>query len=316
MLIFYPRAFSACKAYRKYPSSQTKYFCSHICSNRETVTFFIKGTAIALTVTLVIVFNVETIVYPIRKLRFSFSQAAKAKMAESSSIFPFAWKKTMDRINRDEKQDVLHENEPPRPPQSKLVYLLFLVVYLLVEYPAQRIALASESLRIIDFQDVNQVFAALSRLTFALILLPIFVASWIIIAIWTLVPLAIQDVVIVSGWIRKDFQKRIAKGKEQSQPKETERKSDEKWNEHNTEPESIPKRPRSSPHESNSRKQSRIFTPQERLKEKQSQDRQDRERRLQKQVSLMVNPPEMMDYVVWRRIRERHRPTNEHGSKV
>lgn len=108
--------------------------------------FFVRATAIALTVTLVVVFNAKTIANPIQQLRFSISQQAREKMGESSNVFPFTWRKTLDQLNRDEKQEVIHENEHPKLPRSNLIYLLFLVVYLLVEYPAHRIALAYESL--------------------------------------------------------------------------------------------------------------------------------------------------------------------------
>jgi len=94
------------------------------------VVFFVRATAIALTVTLVVVFNAKTIAHPIQQSRFSISQQAREKMGESSNVFPFTWRKTLDQLNRDEKQEVMHDNGPPKPPRSNLIYLLFLVVYI------------------------------------------------------------------------------------------------------------------------------------------------------------------------------------------
>ena len=313
----YHRAFSACKACRKYYSSRIERFSSCVHSNHDTIIIFIKATAIALTVTLVIVFNVETIIYPIRRLRFTMSQQARQKMAESSSIFPVAWKKSLEKINRDEKQDVSHDNEPPRPPRSKLIYLLFLVVYLLVEYPAKRITLAYESLTNINFQDNHQLFLTIGRILYATILLPVFVPSWVVVALWTLIPLAMQDVVIVSGWIWAKYQKRYIKRLKQGQPEESERGVDVQHNEQSKEKEIGPGRLRSPPHvEKSNPEGNRFLTTQDRLREKQTKDRQDRNEQLQKQVSLIINPPMMMDHFVWSRLRARHRSRDDGGTQV
>ena len=276
-------------------------------STHETIVFFVRATAIALAITLLIVFNANTIAYPIRRLRYNISQRAREKMEESSNVFPIAWRKTLDRINNDEKQDVLHDNEPPRPPRSKIIYLLFLVVFVLVEYPAQRIALAYESLRRLDVQDMHQLFKALSRLLIAIALIPVFVPVWLILAIWTLVPLAILDVYNFSSWIWTTFRTRIAKRYDQDRPaKQPERGFDEKREERESGPSRRPWSPR--PHEEKSgRKENRVSTPPNRLSERDLQGREDREKRLRKQVSLLINPPEMMDRTVFRKLRQRQR---------
>lgn len=235
-------------------------------------------------------------------------------MVESSSIFPVAWKKSLERINTDEKQDVSHDNEPPRPPRSKLIYLLFLVVYLLVEYPAKRIALAYESLTIIDFRDPRYVFCTFGRILFATILLPIFVPSWVIVAFWTLIPLAVQDIVIVSGWKWADIQKRLGKRPDHGQSAESKHGVDVQRHEQSKERETGSGRPRSPPDvEKSNTEGNRFPRPQERLRKKQVKTRQDRNERLQKQVSLLINPPEMMDHLVWSRLRARHRSTDDGG---
>ncbi len=128
-------------------------------------------------------------------------------MGESSNVFPFTWRKTLDQLNRDEKQEVIHDNEPPKPPRSNLIYLLFLVVYLLVEYPAHRIALAYEPLTRAHLADTNQIFLTLGRLLLAMILMPVFVPVWIILAFWNLIPLAVLDVRYLSDQIWTDIQK-------------------------------------------------------------------------------------------------------------
>lgn len=227
--------------------------------------FFVKATAIALTVTLVVVFNAETIAYPIRRVRFKISQRAREMMGESSNVFPFTWRKTLDQLNRDEKQEVIHDNEPPKPPRSNLIYLLFLVVYLLVEYPAHRIALAYESLTRDHLADTNRIFLTVGRLLLATILIPIFVPVWIILAFWTLIPLALLDVRYFSGRIWRDIQKRIDKRLDQDRPIHITHRLD-KEKEQNKERETKPKRPVPQQREEKTiSKGNRSYTPQNRL---------------------------------------------------
>ncbi len=296
--------------------SRIRCFSLHRYSNQDTVIFFIKATAIALAITLLVVFNAETIAYPIRRLRFHMSQRAREKMEESPNVFPFRWRKTLDQINRDEKQEVTHDNEPPKPPRSKLIYLLFLVVYLLVEFPAKRIVLAYDSMRRIHTADTNQVLSTVARLLLALILLPIFVPIWLILAIWTLVPLALLDIQGFSSLIWKTIQNRVDKGVDQDRPPNFAHGPEQKHNEQNKSRESSPRRPQSQPHEKRSRKGTRFSTPQNPLKDMSAQDRRNREERLQKQVSLLINPGEMFDQVVWRRLRERKSRKDRSGVEV
>lgn len=316
MLNFCLRVSLACKVCREYCFTRNRCASSHRNSNHDTVVLFVRATAIALTVTLLVVFNAETIAYPIRRLRFSISQQAREKMEESSNVFPFTWRKTLDQINTDEKQAVIHDNEPPKPPRSNLIYLLFLLVYLLVEYPAQRIALAYESLRRVHLADTNQVFLTLGRLLFAMILMPIFVPVWIILAFWTLVPLALLDVRYFSGRIWTDIQNRIDKRLDQDRPIHTTHGLGEK-HEQNEERGTGPRSPTSQQQEGKtSRMVNRFSTPQTPLKDKLAQDRQNREERLQNQVSLLINPAEMLDQVVWRRLRARKSPKDDDGIEV
>jgi len=260
------------------------------------VVFFVRATAIALTVTLVLVFNAKTIAYPIQQLKFSISQQAREKMGEN--VFPFTWRKTLDQLNRDEKQEVIHDNEPPKPPRSNLIYLLFLVVYLLVEYPAHRTALAYESLTKAHLADTNQVFLTLGRLLLAMILMPIFVPVWIILAFWTLIPLALLDVRYFSGQIWTDIQKRIDKRLDLDRSIHTTHRLDEEHKQ-NEERGTGPRRPLPQQREEKtSSKGNRFPTPQNRLGDEDVQDRQNREARLQKQVSLLINPAEMLDQVI------------------
>ena len=91
-------------------------------------------------------------------------------------------------------QQRIETGRPPRkrapwPLRTKLIYLLFLAVYLLVGYPAQRLTLAYDSLKSIHIQEPHQVFQTIGLFFYALLLAPILVANRIIVAIWTLVSL-------------------------------------------------------------------------------------------------------------------------------
>lgn len=61
---------------------------------------FISAIAIALILTLLVVFNAEVFAWPFRSLRYSISQTARGKMEQTSNVFPVEWKRTLDSIKK------------------------------------------------------------------------------------------------------------------------------------------------------------------------------------------------------------------------
>ena len=107
-------------------------------------------------------------------------------MGETSNMFPVSWQKTLNRIKEVEEQDVLHDIEIPKWPRSKLIYLLFLVVYFLVEFPASRIMLAYESVVRIGGRTPGSVALTAVQISVAMMMLPLFVVVWKGLVTWSI----------------------------------------------------------------------------------------------------------------------------------
>ena len=132
------------------------------------------------------VFNAETLAWPIRRIRYIITSSAREKMGRTPNKFPVTWEKTLDNIKDAEEHDILHDHEMPKWPRSRLLYLAFLVVYFFVDFPASRIVLAYESVTDAETNSLDRATLAVSRILIALVFLPVFVASWTILAIWSL----------------------------------------------------------------------------------------------------------------------------------
>ena len=229
-------------------------------------------------------------------------------MKESPSVFPFAWKIALDNINMSEEGDILHDNEPPRPLRSKIIYLVFLVIYLFTEYPAQRIAVAYESVRTDDIKDPNQIFRTLGRLVFAVLLMPIFVPVWIILVIWTLLPSAMRSILNESGLIWKGLRGKAAERLDKDYPDQPGRGDENLDTDHGKEREIDLETTRGPPGaQANGNGEDHSPPSHKRLQEQHVQDCRDREARIRSQVSLLVNPPEMLDQFRSRRFGVRQR---------
>lgn len=94
------------------------------------------------------------------------------------------WAETLAKIKKAEEQDVLHDNEKPELPRNKFFYLTFLLIHMLVEYPAFRIALAYKSVAMRDLTPDRIALIAV-RVTVATVLFPVFLPSWIVVVVWS-----------------------------------------------------------------------------------------------------------------------------------
>lgn len=216
-------------------------------------------------------------------------------MGETSNMFPVSWKKTLNNIKEAEEQDVLHDNEMPTWPRSKLIYLLFLVIYLIVEFPASRIVLAYESVVRNNARTPESIALTAFRVLIAIMMLPIFVAVWMVLVLWSILHWIWRKI-----WSLRTFQEQMdkklleepiteyaekeEKSKEQDGEKENDRKGasgtayDEKG------------------HQKGKGLKERGIESKNRLKERVAEARRvarkGKEGR-QKQVALLINPPEL-----------------------
>lgn len=132
------------------------------------------------------VFNAETLAWPIRRFRYIISHSAREKMGRTPNKFPVTWEKTLDHIKDAEEHDILHDHEMPKWPRSRLVYTLFLIIYFFIDFPASRIVLAYESVTDTEATSPDHATLAVVRIFVALMLSPVFAASWTILVVWSL----------------------------------------------------------------------------------------------------------------------------------
>ena len=181
-------------------------------------------------------------------------------MEKTSNVFPVPWKLTLSRIRQSDEEDVVNE--------SRYVYLIFLALYWIVEYPALRIVLAYDFMTKNDITTSNNIGLATVRSLIAIILLPLFMAVWVILVTWTILSWAVRSAWMLPFQIWRD-------AKDQSDKRNFRQgKSEFGEGDHGD----------------------KIY----RTKEKEElvekgirQARKDRDDRIRKQVSLLLNPPEL-----------------------
>ena len=219
-------------------------------------------------------------------------------MGETSNLFPVSWKKTLNRIKEVEEQDVLHDIEMPKWPRSKLVYLMFLVIYMLVEFPASRLVLAYESVVKNHARTPGSVARIIVRMSVALIMLPLFLVVWMGLVTWNILNF-IWDYIWGLGQIREKMDKQLfdeavaryveaeEKGKEQEVGNEPDRKG----------------APLATQEEKSNRKEKEL---KERAIERTAEvkdavarmrraTREGKQDRVQRQVALLINPPRLYE---------------------
>ncbi|KAH8812642.1 hypothetical protein F5884DRAFT_878489 [Xylogone sp. PMI_703] len=150
---------------------------------------FGRATAVALIITLVIVFNAETLAWPIMFIRFKMSRSAGKRMRETSSKWPLEWSKVGKIMAKLEHDSVLHDDEAPKWPGNKIVYLFYWVVYLLIEFPATCIVLGIQSFASFwylrkDSTLASNILQRVAWIILGLLLLPMFLIAWSILAVW------------------------------------------------------------------------------------------------------------------------------------
>ena len=219
-------------------------------------------------------------------------------MGETSNMFPVSWKQTLNRIKEVEEQDVLHDIEMPKWPRSKLIYLMFLVIYILVEFPASRLVLAYESVVKNEARTPGSVALIIVRVLLALMMLPLFVLVWMILVIWNILHSILHYI-----WTLGEFQEKMdkqlleeavteyveaeEKGKEQDGGNE----GDWKGASLATQVEKSNKKEK----ELKERAMERKAELKEKVEEMRRAARKGKQDRVQKQVALLINPPRLYD---------------------
>ena len=286
--------------------------------NHIVTPLFIQATAIALVVTMVVVFNAETLAWPIRRLRFSISHNARGKMEKTSNVFPVKWTETIVRIKEAEELDILHVNEMPKRPRSKLIYLVFLMIYTLIDFPAARIAIAYESIIRIDVISVDRVILIAGRLIVAIFLLPIFIAIWFLLALWNLLFWVGRLVFYlpVHNWHelqRTTDQKlleQLARKHEINRPAEPETAKDSEKEKGGNRRRSIGGAPAQDGAATEAKKKQER-SPQDRAEEERRNARKEKEERMKQHVTLLVNPPKLYEH-----LRRKDSTSNEDSTSI
>lgn len=217
-------------------------------------------------------------------------------MERTPNEFPVTWKKVLSHIKDAEEHDILHDHEMPRWPRNKMVYSLFLVVYFFVDFPASRIVLAYES--VANFKEAkfpDHATLTLVRIFIALVLLPVFAASWTILVIWSLFCKIVTRVWMLplEKWKKArsdDSKKHIKRLKEQYEADDqAEAEAEAKEKERAREQEGA----RDGDRVKRNNKEERHKTVEERINETRREERKEKEDRVQKRVKLLINPPDL-----------------------
>lgn len=198
-------------------------------------------------------------------------------MEKSSNMFPVSWANALSNIELAEYK--AHQGGVDKPNTgrfaSKLIYLLFLLVYSLVEYPAIQIALAYDTVARKDKRQ-GPIALEILHVFVALVLVPVFVVAWITLVVWNVVWWISGKLFIAPHVIRKEFEghKRKLRNRKRTRP------SDDMF---------------TSPFQGggtnlDDRSKGKLIP-----KKQVSHDFEDKVRqlRLQEQVSLLINPPKL-----------------------
>ena len=224
-------------------------------------------------------------------------------MENTPNIFPVAWEKVIARIKEAEEEDVLHDTEMPKRPRSKLIYLFFLFIYMLVDFPAYRIALACDSMARIDAFSPDRFALAGIRVLIAIFLFPILVAVWIILITWNLLSWSLKKLLITphKTWLdlRKKTDTKLEHDLKVSLERELEEEEKAKGQERARNMTNRKDTQAKTVEEKNNKKENKKQSTEEevlrRLKEKRTKEREEKKERLRNNVALLINPPNLYD---------------------
>jgi hypothetical protein len=256
---------------------------------------FGRVTAVALVITLVVVFNAETLAWPIMLIRFKMSEGARKRMRETSSRWPLEWRNAVKVMTKLEVDSVLRDDEAPRWPGNKMVYLLYWVVYLLIELPAARIVLGSQSFISLwhlrkGTRSASNIVRLIGRIVLGLILIPVFLITWSLLALWTVVvgPLSAA---------RRRMKQSLAKAQGEARAKAVWAAMEGRSGATSNSAGDRNKGPHDQNNAEAKKEAEQKDNEQEEAEEQVRKNEIQERRRLRKQTSLLVNPPEVLDLI-------------------
>ena len=245
-------------------------------------------------------------------------------MERTPNRFPVIWEKTLVNIKDAEEHDILHDHEMPKWPRSRLVYSLFLVVYFFVDFPASRIVLAYESVTDVDAKFPDPPALAIVRIIVALIFLPVFAASWTILAAWSFLRLVLTKVWTIphqkwksvekqsSSKSYEDLKKKYeAYAKAEKAEAEAEVRAEaaakEKGKEQDGEKDGDRAPTQPFTRGEKSIKKGNPKTVEERIDDTRRKERNEKDDRIRQHIRLLINPPELLERMETKALRLRQK---------
>ena len=187
-------------------------------------------------------------------------------MEMTSNVFPVRWRKILSRIRTSEGDDLLDE--------SRYTYLMFIVTYWLVEYPAFRIVLAYDFVTKNEMKSADRIGLAVVRVLIAIILLPLFVAVWSVLVMYS-----------IFHWTATSIKALPKRDTEEQREKSEQERRKSFADGDDTKASRAPKTPEGTAEEKARGDR----------KEKEDRDRKEKGERVRKQVALLINPSELYE---------------------
>lgn len=92
----------------------------------------------------------------------------------------------MEHIKKVEEKEIVHDTVKIAWHKSHLIYVVFLVVYLVVKFPAMRMGFAYESITRGDKTSPRRVVLATVQVLVALLVLPIYLSISVVVSVWNI----------------------------------------------------------------------------------------------------------------------------------
>jgi len=244
---------------------------------------------VALIITLVVVFNSETLAWPIMLLRFKMSEGARKRMCETSNKWPLEWKKAVKVMTKLEDDSVLRDYQAPRWPGYKMVYLLYWVLYLLIEFPAKRIVLGSQSFISLwhlreGSRSASDLVRLMMRIGVGLLLTPVFLITWCLLVLWA----------VAAGTLSAAHQ-RIKQPLAKTKGKTKAKKVWAAWDDAKLDGDEVPDKGQKNNDENKTEGKKTEPSMRQKAEEKVRKHDPWEKQKLKERTSLVVNPPELLD---------------------
>ena len=186
----------------------------------------------------------------------------------------------MKHIKKVGEKEIVHDTVKLEWHRSHLIYIVFLVVYLVVEIPAMRIGVAYESITRGDKTSPKRVVLATVQVLVALLVLPIYLSVSVVVSVWNI----LHWILLFPYHLRTEIQKEKGKKIKEERRKEIQRDLEEK--------QQGSKRLGTTQSAKKETKEMSQIVENEKLRaENTLSKKKEQEERQQKYVSRLLNPP-------------------------